>query len=189
MFFFVVLGFITLTSHIYLRYSTELLTLVDRLLSVNPEHRPDIRDGIFRIPFIETHMKQMCRTGGSLGKIRNGTTDRKSSPAPKIDDSLCLLRSSSSWVQQSAKLKKKKEDETKERDRVSSEDTVLTEICQDDDTDLERLKNSTVNQSSSDAEYAASPAAASRIQTTPRFKDKKLSRIRRSTHRRRNVFS
>ena len=132
-------------------------------------------------------MKQMCRTGGSLGKIRNGTTDRKSSPAPKIDDSLCLLRSSSSWVQ-SAKSKKK-EDETKERDRVSSEDTVLTEICQDDDTDLERLKNSTVNQSSSDAEYAASPAAASRIQTTPRFKDKKLRRIRRSTHRRRNVFS
>ncbi len=135
-------------------------------------------------------MKQMCRTGGSLGKIRNGTTDRKSSPAPKIDDSLCLLRSSSSWVQ-SAKSKKK-EDETKERDRVSSEDTVLTEICQDDDTDLERLKNSTVNQSSSDAaisssdtEYAASPAAASRMQTTPRFKDKKLSRIRRSTHRRR----
>ena len=163
-------------SNIHHRYSTELLTLVDRLLSVNPEHRPDIRDGIFRIPFIETHMKQMCRTGGSLGKIRNGTTDRKSSLAPKIDDSLCLLRSSSSWVQ-SAKSKKK-EDETKERDRVSSEDTVLTEICQDDDTDLERLKNSTVNQSSSDAaisssdaEYAASPAAASRMQTTPRFKD------------------
>jgi hypothetical protein len=173
-------------------YSSELLGLVDSLLSVNPLHRPDIRDGIFKIPFIETHMKRMCRGAGSLGRARTGKN--RSSPPPKFDDSLCLLRSSSSWVQSSRKKDQESKQQEKQQ-RSSSEDTVLTEICDDGDEDVDAddhieeciIKN--ISSPASDAEYAASPAAASSMHTTPRFKHKKLSHIRRSTHRRRTRTS
>lgn len=205
-------------------YSTELLELIDSLLCVDPSKRPDIRRGIFCLPFVAKHMKEFAGTGGSLGetqprrrfsgnrraRVSTSRLLRQSSP-PKIDHSLLLLRSSSSWqpsrsndeeISSGMKIRERQQQRGrgKPRDRnlaakeKEKEDSLDT-LCEDFRSTTTDEEGSVARSVSSENEYAAFSPAASNIAESPRFRnashqsrrDSSLTRLLRlSGQRRRN---